>query len=215
MSATCSAIIFDLDGTLVDSADGILSSFAVAFDMLKIQPVCALTPTVIGPPLMQTLQKLAGDQSPEVIAELASAFKSYYDTTGCLQTIPYPGVEGMLSSVSEAGVPLILATNKRSVPTQSILNQFSWGNFFSAIYSLDSLDPPAQDKGYLLAHIVSGLPYLKSTVLYVGDRHEDALAALFAKIRFFHATWGYESSIQTSHYEASGDLRTLRDFLRL
>lgn len=213
MSANFNAVIFDLDGTLVDSASGILASFAAAFSALNLQPARPLTPNVIGPPLAQTLQNLAGNLPPEDITQLASAFKEHYDTIGCLQALPYPGVEGLLSTISKAKVPLILATNKRSIPTRKILAHLGWRKYFADPYSLDSLDPPAGSKGHLLEHIVSGLRLTRSASLYVGDRHDDAEAASFAKIKFFHASWGYEINAQSSTYETSGDLDTLNAFL--
>lgn len=215
MNANFRAIIFDLDGTLVDSAGGILASLTAAFSELHLRPSRALTADIIGPPLFQTLHNLAGEQSLEIISQLADAFKNHHDSIGCLQALPYSGVESILSTISKSRAPLILATNKRSVPTKKILTHLHWRKYFTSTYSLDSLDPPALSKGHLLEHIVSGLQFPRSACLYIGDRHDDAKAASFARISFFHATWGYETKTEKSPYEASGDLDALKAFLEI
>ena len=75
-------IVFDLDGTLIDSAPAILASFRAAFVHTGIAPAVAIDESVIGPPLTETLQLLSGSDDPALIGRLAEAFKASYDGAG-------------------------------------------------------------------------------------------------------------------------------------
>ena len=72
-------ILFDLDGTLIDSAPAILASFREAFAQTGIAPVRSIDESIIGPPLLETLQLLSGSQDAALTGRLADAFKASYD----------------------------------------------------------------------------------------------------------------------------------------
>ncbi len=72
------SIIFDLDGTLVDSSESILESIQSAFLMCDLKPMMALNSDIIGPPLMETLIKLSGVSDKDVLNQLAEKFKKNY-----------------------------------------------------------------------------------------------------------------------------------------
>jgi phosphoglycolate phosphatase len=127
-------LIFDLDGTLIDSSASILAGFAAALDDLKIAPKLPLTATVIGPPLHETLANLTGSSDAGLIDSLTSSFKNYYDTEGYKATTVFSGVDEMLKQMHAAGAALHIATNKRLLPTHLILKHLGWGD-----YSLPSM----------------------------------------------------------------------------
>lgn len=184
-------IIFDLDGTLVDSSTGILSSLDVAFRSVGVKPKQELEPTLIGPPLRETVQRLAGDLDPAIINNIISTFKSHYDSEGFKQTQPYSGIPEMLSSLHAAGLDLHIATNKRARPTQLILSQLKWLRFFSLVYSPDSVDPPSANKAALLSTLLKDANLSEERCLYIGDRAEDWHSARTNGIRFSWARWGF------------------------
>ena len=205
------SVIFDLDGTLVDSADGILASFAAAFEHCDRTPVQALGPHIIGPPLLPTLCLLAGTDEASVLDPLAAAFKAHYDSAGFRETRVYPGVDAMLKKLAPTQLQLYIATNKRQLPTGRIIDHLQWRPYFQAIYSLDSPRPALPSKGALIQHLLHahGLP--AAATLYVGDRDDDAVASAQAGTPFFHATWGYEGS--QSAYALGGDITQLLSLL--
>jgi beta-phosphoglucomutase-like phosphatase (HAD superfamily) len=114
-------ILFDLDGTLIDSAPAILASYRDSFAAAGREPVRPIDASIVGPALTETLQLLTGSTDPALMEELAGHFKASYDSTGYLQTAAYEGVSDMLSQLAASGLHLAIATNKRLHPTQLIL----------------------------------------------------------------------------------------------
>lgn len=189
-------VIFDLDGTLIDSAQGILSSFAGAFDVCRMKPVRELTAAEVGPPLLETLAGLAGTDEPTTLQQLAEAFKAIYDESGYRRTIVFPGVVAMLSGLSTMHCRLYIATNKRRLPTARIMELLGWESHFAAIYSLDTFTPPLASKAALLGQVLSDQGIDVRSALYIGDRREDGEAAAANAIGFLMAGWGYAGSPQ-------------------
>lgn len=184
-------IIFDLDGTLIDSSASILAAFKGAFDRLGIPPIRPLTADIIGPPLREALQLLSGVDDVAVLDDLAAAFKEHYDTAGYRQTTVFTGVPEMLEALSVMPMDLYIATNKRLKPTLLILEHLQWSHYFNGVYALDSLTPPAKDKTTLLSYIMKQHHFDSHATYYVGDRVEDGDAATSNKIPFAYARWGY------------------------
>lgn len=193
-------IIFDLDGTLIDSAPSILDSFKQAFSSLKIQPSVPITSDVVGPPLMPTLTKLAGQDDPELLQRLAEAFKAHYDTSGYKEAAVFDGVQDMLETLQQAGMTLYIATNKRDYPTQKIMNHLNWSRFFKGVFALDSYTPALASKPKMVARILADFQINPSEAIYIGDRYEDGLAADENQIEFAMVTWGY-ADIKTTKIE--------------
>lgn len=184
-------LIFDLDGTLIDSAPSILASFAYAFTINDIATQSPLTPAVIGPPLMQTLAKLSGIDDAEILSQLAQQFKSHYDTEGHKQTLVYAGVEDFLKSQQAAGFKLYIATNKRYTPTLKIIQHLGWEQYFSGVFALDHYTPALANKGQMLARVLADLVLAPTDALYIGDRYEDGVAAEQSNLPFVLVNWGY------------------------
>ena len=209
---TLGAVIFDLDGTLVDSASGILSSFDAAFKSQGITPKKALNFELIGPPLRSIMCQLADSDAPHVIESLISAFKLHYDLNGYQEIFEYASSKPLLAYMAQCQLPVFLATNKRKVPTDLIIEMLQWRRYFQGIYSLDSVNPTASNKGALIQHILHAHALSPMTTLYIGDRLDDAEAANAAGVQFFHAVWGYERASELKEIGA-GSLQALMDFI--
>lgn len=185
------AIIFDLDGTLIDSAPSILASFRLVLEEAGISPRAPLTPSLIGPPLRQTLTTISGIDPGPRLEELAAAFARIYDSTGYRATAVYPGIPELLQELAGAGVPLAIATNKRRVPTLKILEHFRWVDYFRRVGTLDTPTPPHADKGALITTLLADLDLEPRRTLYVGDKREDGEAADANGLPFLAVAWGY------------------------
>ncbi|MEB8486950.1 MULTISPECIES: HAD family hydrolase [Acidithiobacillus] len=188
-------VIFDLDGTLIDSAQSLLSAFDGAFKSLGCVPVRPLDRTLIGPPLTQILAALSGSDDADLLAALAIAFKDRYDDDSYRETAVFEGVETMLSELVRRGHRLYIATNKRKKPTYRILEHLGWTGYFDDVYTLDTFEIPAKDKTQLLEWILRLGAIDVQRSVYTGDRDDDGRAALANNLAFLLATWGYGENI--------------------
>lgn len=209
-------ILFDLDGTLIDSAPAILASFRNAFAEAGITPVVAIDESIIGPPLLETLQILSGSHDKALIDTLANGFKAGYDSAGYKQTAAYAGVGDMLERLKNAGLQLSIATNKRILPTRLILDHLGWSAYFSHIYALDLFEPRLPDKAAMIARLMTDHTLPADRSIYIGDRSEDGESADANQLPFIAATWGYgslEAKAMASHWRVATNPGELADTL--
>lgn len=191
MSKYITDIIFDLDGTLIDSAPGILESFKIALEKNNIESICQLNSDLIGPPLMESLNRITGISDEATLSKLADDFKEYYDIGGYIFTKPFLGVGELLKQCNINGLRLHIATNKRHLPTILILDHLGWKNYFKSIYALDSKSPSFSNKGKMLSALLEAEKIGSNSAIYVGDRVEDYHSAIANDLNFLGATWGY------------------------
>lgn len=185
------AVLFDFDGTLIDSAPGILASFEAALRATGLAAAVPLSPALIGPPLAKTAAMLLGRDDPDAVRALVAAFRDDYDTAGYRATSVYAGVTTMLEGLAQAGIALHIVTNKRIAATRLILDHLGWTPRFTGIYALDALQPPAPHKPALVADVLQRERIVAERSWMVGDSAEDRRAALANGLRFFGAAWGY------------------------
>lgn len=186
--ATC--IVFDFDGTLVDSAPGILTAMNLVLQEHGIEPQVALEPGIIGPPLLKTLALISGKDDEQTLAALAASFKRHYDGQGYRHTVPYDGIDQVLRGLKGNGCQLMLATNKRGTPTKLILDYLDWRNLFDSVYCLDE-HAECAGKGSMLAKLLGEHNLRSSATVYVGDTEGDRQAAASNEMPFIYVNWGY------------------------
>lgn len=185
-------VIFDLDGTLVDSAPPILFCLGRSLESHGLSPSVALTNSIIGPPLKKTLEIISGVSDEVVIGELADEFKRLYDTSGYRETELYPGVDALLHGLKNRGLDLHIATNKRLKPTRLILEYFGWTGLFSTVYASDSKNSGYGSKTEMIEAMLKENRLGKEAAVYIGDRVDDKNAADSNEIEFIAALWGYQ-----------------------
>ncbi len=207
-------VLFDLDGTLIDSAPAILASYRDAFAAAGREAVVPIDASIVGPPLLETLQMLAGTTDAAVIEPLAAGFKASYDSTGYRQTAAYEGVGEMLQRLVDAGCALSIATNKRLLPTRLILEHLGWASHFAAVYALDLFEPRLPHKAAMIARLMQDRGITRDQAVYVGDRSEDGESADANGLPFLAATWGYgslSSAEMAPHWRAVATPAALAD----
>ncbi len=191
MSAKAKSIIFDFDGTLIDSAPSILTGFEHVLKANGIEPLTPLVSSIIGPPLIQTLKKLSGINDEKKILKMAEQFKEYYDVEGCLLSKPYDDVDHGLKKLVEDNFELHIATNKRYIPTINIIKHLNWDNLFVSVYTLDKAGAAFKTKSDVIKKQIEDFTLSVDQVTYVGDRLEDMEAAQSNKLNFLGVSWGY------------------------
>jgi len=188
---TIDTVIFDLDGTLIDSAPSILASIKAAFDELNIQPKQELSSALIGPPLMEVLASLTEKGDEAKLGLLAETFKQHYDGVGYKCAKAFDGVPLMLEELCVASINLFIATNKRLQPARNILKNLGLSGYFKGVYSLDYYSPPLSRKSDMLRRLLVDASLEERLSVYVGDRQEDAEAARACGLPFIMVSWGY------------------------
>jgi phosphoglycolate phosphatase len=187
------ALLCDLDGTLVDSAAGVLASLRCAFEECGVTPVHDLNDAVIGPPLATIIGSLCGPRDGAAMDSLIGAFRRSYDAEGCLNMRPYAGVDNALRKLAAAGTRLFIVTNKRAAPTTRILEGLSWSRLFEGVYCLDG-STGSRCKADLVGAVMAARRLNAAWTNLVGDSVDDAEAARRHGLRFMAASWGYGGS---------------------
>jgi phosphoglycolate phosphatase len=207
-------IIFDLDGTLIDSAPSILDALQKTLNYFSYESKKSLNSELIGPPLKKILQEVSGETDPEKLSLLIEFFKKIYDNETYTLSIAYRGVSELLQALVLDGKRLHIATNKRLVPTQKIAEFFSWERYFQTIYSIDKKTPAYLDKNHMLRSMVTDLSLNAKDCIYVGDSMEDGEAATLNAISFVYVNWGYGSlALEADKYQAVKDISELKELL--
>jgi len=186
------AIIFDLDGTLIDSAYGVLSCLRYAFKKAGIAPCVRLDRTIIGPCLPELIGSVTNSLSASTLSIIEDTFIERYDQYGHLDADPYVGIQKLIEDLFSENTPMYIATNKRYSPTLQIVKRLGWEKIFDQVYSLDSPYLAAKDKSDLLHLITNDLNIVPSNCLYIGDTTNDFMAAGVNNMRFALASWGYD-----------------------
>jgi len=195
-------VIFDLDGTLTDSARGIVSSFRYALAQVG-EPVpddVDLAGMVVGPPMHQTLRGLGlGEKTDAAIA----AYRADYTTRGWAINSLFDGIRPLLADLRAAGIRLAVATSKAEPTARRILAHFGLDDHFEVVAGA-SVDGTRATKADVLAHALAQLQPLPERVLMVGDRSHDVHGAAAHGIDTVVVGWGYGRADFADEFSLTG-----------
>lgn len=186
-----SFVLLDLDGTLIDSQPGILTSCLAALRALGHQPDANLDiNSMIGPPLEDIMHVLLQRYGDNRVDEAVLAYRRHYGESGLLESKLYPGIGNCLRQLQQAGLRIYLATSKREIFARRILEHLELAAYFDGVYG--SVPGGELDhKPELLAHILSRQNLTSSQGLMVGDRRHDIIGAHAVGMRGLGVLWGY------------------------
>lgn len=172
-----SYILLDLDGTLVDSQEGILNSVRYAVEKLGLQrPEYEVLRRFIGPSLRTSFMEQLG-LSEEKASEAVSFYREFYSTVGILQCIAYPGMEELLRTLTTQGKHCALATVKPHIFAERVLVNLGLDQYFTAI-SGTTLEAHSNDKSTLLEYAMEQMGVMdKSKAVMIGDTSYDCIGA--------------------------------------
>ena len=199
-------ILFDLDGTLTDSGEGIIncSIYALEYFGLPI-PSREEMRVFVGPPMRDTMVKFG--VPPERAEEAIKVFRSRYEPIGIFENYPYPGIEDLLQKLKAAGHKLYVATSKPEFMAKQVLDRFDLSKYFDLICG--ALKDASRDKkedviAYLLEQ--SGDP---AHAVMVGDTLYDVLGASHHGIPTIGVTWGYGTEASLREAGAAAIVHTM------
>jgi phosphoglycolate phosphatase len=207
MSETA-AIIFDLDGTLTDSAPGVLRSTRFALERLNVvdeidRPIPSESELtwMMGPPLQESFEKLVGaDRAPAML----EFYRERYAAVGMFENALYDGIVAALDRLRANGFRLFVATSKLESFARPILDHFALTGYFEQIYGAQS-DSVRAAKSEVLSYLLERERIAASgRAVMIGDRMHDALGARAVGISSIGALWGYGDAEELT--QAGADL---------
>ena len=182
-------IIFDLDGTLIDSALGITNSFAYALEKYNIKVSREELNTLIGPPLLESFRNHFGFDSERAI-EATKYFREYFKEKGVYENTLYPNVYEALEKLKESGYTLCIATSKPEVFTLEILAHYDISKYFSCVRGA-SLDNTLIKKEDIIKKVIRDLKLNPEETIMVGDRKHDIIGANLNNISSIEVLYGF------------------------
>jgi phosphoglycolate phosphatase len=188
-------VLFDLDGTLVDSRPGIEASAQAALAESGAEVELPPLDGLLGRPLTDLIAAIAPGLSAEERETVGASFRRHYDAEGWRESEPYPGVIRTLGTLRRFGVRSFVVTNKRRSPTVAILEAKGFSGFIEATYTPDSRDPGYRSKGEMGRACMAEHGLRRAATVVVGDSGEDADMARECGVSFAAASWGYGDAV--------------------
>lgn len=181
-------ILFDLDGTLTDSGEGIINCAILALQHFGLPiPDREEMRSFVGPPLHESF--IRHGVPAEKTDEAIRVYRSRYVPIGAYENTPYPGIRELLEELKAEGHTLYVATSKPEEMSVKILEHFDLAKYFDRICGA-SLDTSRSSKEDVIAYLLS-LCGRSESIVMVGDTKFDILGAKAHGIPAIGVSWGY------------------------
>jgi len=206
-------ILFDLDGTLIDSMPDMLACMNEAYakeGIFEAKPAREH----IGPPLLECLKQITPRLEDSILERVADNFKSRYDTFNYPNTFIYPGVKETLKYLKNGKIKLYLVTNKRYVPALRILKILGL-EYFEEVISPDINKGKRMNKTEMLACLVKKAKINPKNAVYVGDSASDITSARANGLKTAAVTYGYNTKEQLEETEPDYVLDSFEELKKL
>lgn len=206
------SILFDLDGTLTDSGEGIMNCAALALERLgiPIPPRDALR-VFVGPPLHDTFRQFGVPE--DQVDEAIRIYRSRYVPIGKFENTPYPGIRELLEKLRAQGNRLYVATSKPEEMAVEVLEHFDLAHFFDHICGA-SLDRSRIAKDAVISYLLQ-LHGADGQMVMVGDTVFDVLGAAAHGIPAVGVAWGYGSVEEMKKAGAAAIAVTMDELLSI
>lgn len=182
-------ILFDLDGTLTDSKEGILKSIQYALSCYGIDENTDNLGMFLGPPAHLAFREFYGF-SEEKSFEITNVFRKRYSEKGIYENLIYDGVKELLKRFYDDGTKLCVATSKPQIYTEKILENFDMIKYFDVVVGSD-LEGKLCNKSDIIAKVLELGEYDRRDCFMVGDRKYDIIGAKDNGIKSIAVLYGY------------------------
>ena len=184
-------VIWDVDGTLLDTSEGLLSSVRY---MIRELGLNSLTDeelrSFVGPRIQDSLQRIYGLEG-EKLKTAAAVFREHYKQGDVLVANPYDGIEELLINLKNRGIYQAIATNKRQDFVDALVDKCGYGEYFTHVHGTDLAGKYL--KKDLIRFCISDYDGLEDKdAVMIGDSDYDAIAATEAGIDFIGVTYGFD-----------------------
>ncbi|MBE5962050.1 MAG: HAD family hydrolase [Lachnospiraceae bacterium] len=187
-------ILFDLDGTLTDSKEGIFKGFLYALSEFGIAvPDLKQLEAVIGPPIDQSFRQFFGLSEEDTVAAV-KIYREYYKETGLYENEVYPGIEELLKKLKKEEKNLLVATSKPEPFARRILEHFDLAKYFTFIGG-SGLKGERNSKTEVIRYALKEAGITDTAdVVMVGDRKHDMIGAQETNLSSIGVLYGYGDS---------------------
>lgn len=190
-------IIFDLDGTLLNTIDdlGYACNHALELAGYPTHPIEAY-PAKVGNGINNLIRRALpeADRTEEKILQVRKFFVPYYDAHNCDYTRPYEGIPELLATLKRQGHQLAVASNKYQAATEKIVSHYFPGIFAAVLGEREGVERKPDPQ--IVYDIRAALP---GDALYIGDSLVDMETARNAGVPFIACSWGFVSRDQLLH----------------
>jgi phosphoglycolate phosphatase len=185
-----SAILFDVDGTLIDTSEGIIKSVEYTVDNLNLRPLSEEEKkSFIGPKIFDSLKNVYPELSESEVKDAAKIFRDRYSTVDLLKAKPYDGVTELLKKLKKNNYLVGIATYKREDYALEIVKYFGIADYCDCIEGSDF--DGKLTKQDIINKCIDKLNTDKSKILMVGDTDNDKIGAENAGVDFLAVTFGF------------------------
>ena len=210
-------VIWDVDGTLLDTSPGLISSTRYMIETLGLPKVSEdVLKSFVGPRIQDSLSRVYG-LTGDAGKDAAAVFRNHYKEGDVLKAEPYPGIEEVIKNLSDAGIKMAVATNKRQDFTDALMQKFGFDKYLSCVYGTDP------EGKYVKTDLINMcVDYFddidKNDAVMIGDSAYDAEAAFEIGVDFIGVTYGFDfkSSEDVKAYSpvgVAGDIKELKELL--
>jgi ADP-ribose pyrophosphatase len=209
------AIVFDFDGTICDTGEGIMKSAAYALESYGYE-----TPEdyrelthFIGPPLLVTFQEQYGADA-QLADELVRKFRERYTNTGLFESCLYDGIKELLFELKAEGIKLGIASSKPQEYVEALLVRFGVRECFDSVCAV-SFTADCESKASIVSRCIDGLGTEHGEILVVGDKKYDIEGGKANMLATAGVLWGYGNRIEFVEAGADYVAEKMQDILSI
>jgi len=182
------ALLLDLDGTILDSAPGILACARATLAAMGADcPPEAEMRWMVGPPLRPSFARLLGGTAR--VEEAVELYRALYATEGVAAALPFAGIEPALQALATLG-PLHVCTSKMTAFARDMIDRNALGRHFASVHGADPAGAH-DDKAALMGWMIGEYGLSPNRCVMIGDRAEDVRAAAAHGLPTIGVLWGY------------------------